>query len=110
MFLYHYSRRSKPTPISNPWTTGLGKLVVPNVFVNIQLMKTLARAYNTMKRCIQLPNGNAFIHLSVASIHEFFGLSFESDVPLSFEKLQEEYMKMDTVYNGWNLAIHKAKK
>lgn len=84
--------------------------MVPNVFVNIQLMKTLDRAYNATKRCIQLPNGDAFIHLSVATIHEVFGLGFEFDVPLFFEKLEEEYTKMDIVYNGWNLAIHKAEK
>lgn len=84
--------------------------MVPNVFVNIQLIKTLAKAYNAKKICIQFPNGDAFIHLSVATIHEVFGLGFKSDVPLSFEKLEEEYTKMDTIYNGWNLAIHKAEK
>lgn len=110
LFLYHYSRRSKLTKIANPWITGLGKLVVPNVFVNVQLMKTLDRAYNATKRCIRLPNGKAFIFLLVATIQEVFGLGLECDVPLSFEKLEEEYTKMDTVYNGWNLAIHKAEK
>lgn len=105
LFLYHYSWRSKPTPISNPWITGLGKLVVPNIFVNVQLMKTLDRAYNATKICIQLSNGEAFIHLSVATIQEVFNLGLEFDVPLSFEKLEEEYTNMDTIYNGWNLAM-----
>lgn len=49
LFLFHYFRRDEPMPISNPWKTGLGKLVVPNVFVNIDLLKLLVRNYNANK-------------------------------------------------------------
>lgn len=49
LFLFHYLRRDEPMPISNPWNTNLGKLVVPNIFVDIDLLKLLVRHYDANK-------------------------------------------------------------
>lgn len=88
----------------------LGKLVVPNVFVNIELLKTLVKKCNAMKTCIQIPSGDAFIRFNMATIYEVFDLSYEVGVPLSFEELEEEYRTMDMTYQGWTLAIHMVEK
>lgn len=103
LFLFHFLRKDKEVPIYNPWTTNLGKLVVPNEFINIKLLEVLIRNYNSVKRCIQFPNGEVFIRFCHATIDEPFSL----DVPLSFEELEEKFVKMDTTYKGWNLAFHK---
>lgn len=50
LFLFHYHRREKPKPICNPWQLGVGKLVVPNVFVNIDLLELLELNFNPNKR------------------------------------------------------------
>lgn len=96
--------------ISNRCITSLGNLVVPNVFVNIELLKTLVKNYNAMKRCVQIPTGDAFIWFNTVTIYEVFDLNYEAVVPLSFEELEEEYKTMDTTYQGWNFAIHGAEK
>lgn len=97
-------------PISNPWSSGLGKLMVPNVFVNIDLLKLMVKNYDAAKRCILLLDGTGFISFTVAMIQEVFGLDFEVEVPLSFNDLEEENRKMDTTHQGWNLVFHKAEK
>lgn len=98
MLLFHYFRRDNPTTISNPWKTGLGKLVVPNVFVNIHLLKLLVRNYNANKRCIMLPDGTSLVHFAKATIQEVFAVDLEAELPLSFVDLEEEYRKMDSTY------------
>lgn len=37
-------------------------------------------------------------------------MNLEANVPLSFENLLEEYRRIDTTYQCWNLALHKAEK
>lgn len=96
--------------ISNPWITSLSKLVVTNVFVNIKFLKQLVKNYNAMKRWIQFPNADAFIRFNRTIIYEVFDLSYEENLPLSFEELEKEYRTMDMAYQGWNLAIHKVEK
>lgn len=93
--------------LCNPWMTNLGKLTVPNVFINIRLLEVLVRNYNSVKRCIQLPNGEAFIRFSMGTINEVFNLDPSPDKPLSFGELEEEYLRMDTTYTSWKFSIHK---
>lgn len=94
-------------PLCNPWMKKLGKLTVPNVFVNIRLLEVLVRNYNLVKRCIHLPNGEAFIRFFASTIDKVFNLDPSHDKPLSFGKLEEEYLRMDTTYTGWKFSIHK---
>lgn len=110
LFIFHYLHRDETMPISNPWSTNIGKLMVPNVFVNTDLLKFLVRQYDTNKGCILLPDGTALVHFAVVTIQEVFAVDLEVNVPFSFVDLEEEYKKMDTTYQGWNLAIHKEEK
>lgn len=89
LFLYHYLSWNKEMPLSNPWTTNLGRLVVPNIFLNLRLLELLTRKYNKEKRYIQLPNGDPFIQISVGSIQEVLGMTYEPYMPLSFIDLEE---------------------
>lgn len=68
LFLFHYFHRDEPMPISNPWKTGLGKLVAPNVFVNIDLLMLLVKHYDANKRCIMFPDGTNLVHFAKATI------------------------------------------
>lgn len=87
--------------------TNWGKLTIPNVFINIRLLEVMVRNYNSTKRCIQFPNGDAFIRFSANTVNEVFNLDQKPDQPLSFRDLEEEYLRMDTTYTGWKLVIHK---
>lgn len=97
-------------PLSNPWMTNLGRLVVPNFFLNLRLLEFLTRKYNKEKRYIQLPNGDPFIRLSAGSIQEVVGMAYEPYMPLSFIDLEGEYTQIDTTHTVWKLAIHKTEK
>lgn len=52
LFMFHYHRHEKPEPICNPWKLSLGKLVVPNVYVDVDILKLLAQHYESKKRAI----------------------------------------------------------
>lgn len=107
LFLFHYLKRNKEMLLCNPWMTNLGKLIVPNVFVNIRLLEVLIRNYNFIKRYIQFPNGDTFIRFSTGTVNEVFNLDPNRDKLLSFGELKEEYLWMYTTYTGWKIAIHK---
>lgn len=68
LFLFHYLRKNEPIPISNPWNTCLGKLVVPNIFISIDLLKLLVRHYNIDKQSIFLPDKITLVHFLVDTI------------------------------------------
>lgn len=57
-----------------------------------------------------LPYGTALVHFAKATIQEVFAVDLEVDVPLSFVDLEEEYRKMDTTYQGWNLVVKQSRK
>lgn len=69
LFLFHYLRRNREVSLCNPWVTNLGKLIVPNIFVNLKVLEILVRNYNSASRYIQTPNGEAFIRFSVNTIN-----------------------------------------
>lgn len=94
-------------PLYNPWKTNLGKFIVPNVFVSVKLLETLVKNYNSVGRYIQAPNGDAFIRFYVGTLNEVFNLDPNPNKLLSFRELEEEYLRMNTTYTVWKLAIHK---
>lgn len=73
LFLFHYSRRTRHEPMCNPWKLNLGKIVVPNVFVNMDLFKLLAKHYNPNLKAICNLQGKPFVYLSKAALEEVFG-------------------------------------
>src|SRR5271156_1087777 len=42
LFSYFYNNADKPIPVSNPWISGLGRLLVPDVFLDVDLFLELA--------------------------------------------------------------------
>lgn len=52
IFMYHYRKQFKSQPVYNPWRLNLGRLMVPNVFINVDLIKALASRYDPKRRTI----------------------------------------------------------
>lgn len=46
LFWYFYKNKLEKVPISNPWNINLGKLIIPEVFIDIDLKKVLIKEYN----------------------------------------------------------------
>lgn len=52
LFLFHYLRRNREVPLCNHWVTNMGKLIVPDVFVNVKVLEILVRNYKFAGRYI----------------------------------------------------------
>lgn len=100
LFLFHYCRKTNHEPICNPWRMNLGKIVVPNVFLDVDLVKLLAEHYNSDLKPICDPQGKPFVHLSKNAIEEIFGFEDICDHPIVYEDLKNEYWRLDTTYKG----------
>ena len=50
IFWFFYNNRVRGCPASNPWEKNLGKLLVPKVFIDVDLVKALIKAYNLATR------------------------------------------------------------
>ena len=46
LFWFFYKNRVKEVPICNPWVRNLGKLIMLEVFVDVDLVKELIKCYN----------------------------------------------------------------
>ena len=52
LFWYFYEKRVEKIPVLNPWTLDLAKLIVPNVFIDVEFIKVLAQYYHLATRTI----------------------------------------------------------
>lgn len=108
MFIYHYRKKYKYSPVSNPWNLNFGKLVMPNVFVNIELIRALEKNYNPKTRVIHWHNGSQFMIITRDYIFMVFQLDASLEMKLRLRELLE-YCSMDTSYKRWKLPLHRPK-
>jgi len=85
----------------------LGKLIVIDVFVNIDLLKLLAYHYDLDQKAICNPQGKTLFHVSKNVICEVFDLNDTYNTPIVHEALEKDYFKLDTTYKGWRLPLHR---
>lgn len=60
-------------PDCNPWRLGLARLFIPNFFLNVDLVKALAKCYNSEGQYIRAINGRP-LDINKDIILEVFGL------------------------------------
>lgn len=61
LFKYHFRKYFRMPLMSNPWSLGLVKLFISNVFVNVELLKALDRNYVVEKKIICTGDGEPII-------------------------------------------------
>lgn len=93
--------------MSNPWKMNLGKLVMPNVFFNAELIKVLAKMLNPKTWKNHLHDGSLFFPITREYISTIFQLDLSMNLPLRIRDLLEEYHTMDTSYKRWSLPLHR---
>lgn len=81
----------------------------PNVFVNVELVNLLADHYDLKHKAICDPSINPQIHFSKEAIGEVFKLEGFCNGEIIHEELEKEFLRMDTIYKGWRLPIHRDK-
>lgn len=60
LFWYFYNNRDEKVPRSNPWNLDLVKVIVPNVFIDVELIKVLAHNYKKETRTVRGIDGTLF--------------------------------------------------
>lgn len=58
LFMYLFCNRVERVPICNPWVRNFAKLIVPDVFVDVDLMKELIKAYNLITKGFHRHDGS----------------------------------------------------
>lgn len=70
-----YNKKKEKVPVSNIWNFNLGRLVVPNIYVNIELITTIAKNYKPNTREIVANEGDRLTKITRDVINEVFMLN-----------------------------------
>ena len=103
LFKKWFSERKLFAPHANIWNFDLGKLVVPSVFMDYDLLEAIAKKYDQAIRVIRRTDGMPLISISPEEIREVFQLEPLSDyhVPINLVELENEYKaKKDEIRKG----------
>lgn len=88
----------------------LGKLTVPNVFVNVKLQKVIIGKHNANDRCIYDGIGEKFMEILIDYLNEVFKLMDGLTKRFSFMESKNENKRSDISYMQWKLILNKVKK
>lgn len=101
LFIFGYVRRNAPEPVNNLWRLNLGKLAVDNVFVNVELMKSLANNYDPKTRTIYDYMGKPILSITKEIIDVVFDLDWRFKEQIDTKKLAREYFNIEDIYKRW---------
>lgn len=79
LFMFHWKRRMSLEPVSNPWRLNIGRLVVPNVFISLELIKALASKYDPKTKTIYDKDNNPLVPIRKDFIETIFNLDFRNE-------------------------------
>lgn len=103
LFKKWFAERNLFAPHADIWNFDLGKLVVPSVFMDFDLLKAVAKNYDQAVRVVRRVDGVPLLTISPEEIQEVFGLEPLTDyhVPIDLQGLEREYMsKKDAISQG----------
>lgn len=92
MFTYFYNNRGKSIPICNVWALGMAKIIVPNVFLDVDLIIELARLYDPISNTIRKSDQSALVTLDRGSFMKAFDLYSSSSIEIDLKGEREKYM------------------
>ena len=95
--LFHYNRRLERCPVFQGWMTNIGKFVVPNVFINTNLLQDFINKYD-LEMEVKSQYGKAIISITKLAIEKVFQLEMGHETILNIPKLREEYFCMESFY------------
>lgn len=107
LFVFGYVRRNALEPVNNLWGLNLGKLAVANVFVNVELMKSLANNYDPRTKTIYDYTRESILSVTREIIDTVFNLDWGFKEQVDTNKLAQEYFNLEDIYKRWRLPIHR---
>ena len=75
LFKSWFSQRNKGTLLSNVWEFDVGKLVVPVVFLDVDLLVSLAKRYDPLTKVVRNFAGDRLFSITPPVIREIFNLT-----------------------------------
>lgn len=111
MFRLWFGQRNFPHPFSNGWMYDMGKLVILNVFPDIDLLRAVATRYDPVTRVIRDNDGRALLSINREEFWQVFDLSEPSMflVPIDLEEMKREYGKLKSLFRVKLLPPHLAR-
>lgn len=91
VFYNFYGKRDKSIPVSNPWRLNLGKLVVPNVFVEPMLIRELAKNYHHQSMTVKTTTDHDLVDVSKEVAIECFDLDRSALRRINKDRFKKEY-------------------
>ena len=108
LFRRWYGQRNAPHPFSNGWRYDMGKLVVPNVFLDVDLLLAVAARYDPVTRVIRDNDGEVLLNVNADVIRRVFDLSENGSllVQIDLEEMKQEYAKIQPFFRSKLLPPH----
>lgn len=93
LFKVVFSQQNSPAPINSIWELDVGKLIVPGVFMDVDLLTQIANNYDSNTRTMRNVNGGSIIEITNEEFRRVFQLSEVSNYlePINFEMLAKVY-------------------
>lgn len=93
LFKVGFGMRHSPTPMNSIWELDVGKLVVPGVFMDVDLLTQIAHNYDPLAKSVRDVNGKTLIEVNDDKFRNIFGLSEVSNYlePINFESFAQVY-------------------
>lgn len=91
LFKYFYNNRFEKIPIYNLWRNYLEKLLFPEGFEDVDLVKALIKSYNLETKSFHKNYGRILCMLDLTSFIEVCGLEGHMSVPLEIDELKGNF-------------------
>ena len=93
LFKRWFSERNNDSPMNNVWEFDIGKLTVPTVFFDSDLLKDLANRYDPITRWVRSNSGASLFEVNPALIKEVFNLNSDPSAyeGIDIDDLQAKY-------------------
>ena len=73
LFKKYFSERKLFSSHGNILNFDLGKLVIPRVFMDSDLLIAISQNYDPVARIVRIIDGECLMKITIEEIHEFFG-------------------------------------
>lgn len=79
----------KHIPTSNPWFIDVGRLVVPNVFLEVDIIRVLAKIFEPVTKTIKRLDGPVLVDIKPLVIVEYYDLNRKALATIDLDKIEE---------------------
>lgn len=93
LFKVGFGMRHSSVPLNSIWEMDVGKLAVPKVFMDVDLLTQIAYNYHPITKSVRDVNGKTLIEINDEEFRNVFGLGEFSNYlePINFKSLAQVY-------------------